>query len=368
MYSCLKENALRKVLFLCEIYETKEILVEYSTESWWFITVTDRKSVHWWFCFVDGVVTKMNIYFGLRHLLLWQTFYLCNWVCAVPLEKPTTSSNSVEDSSSPKGDLSTDKHIGKHTSKTGNDSAGVTNTTFQPFSLLIQANDAKRTPKISNELSTRPSNQSSINFTDNSNDSAYLKSTQLISKAPNFHLSYKSLKDKFVERKIRDKTRATTTTEVYNELDLFQITKSENSTLLLENNSTVENKTAIMENQTDYNISSSKETVNTTFLANVTEETTQKLSTSGMATSDTTKHISNPSTSHGIKHPSSTPVTSHPQEQTTHEYYVLHHFTGFAENVPVRPHIPRHSNHHLNLGMYPVNFFYLLTKKEITII
>lgn len=297
----------------------------------------------------------MNIYFGLRHLLLWQTFYLCNWVCAIPLEKPTTSSNSVEDSSAPKGDLSTDEHIVKHSSKTGNDSAGVTNTTFQPFSLLIQANDAKRTPKISNELSTRPANQSSINFTDNSNDSAYLKSTQLISKAPNFHLSHKSLEDKFVERKIRDKTSATTTTGVYNELDLFQTTKSENSTLMLENNSTVENKTAIMENQTEYNISSSKETVNTT---NASEKTTQKLSTSGMATSITTKYNSKPSTTHGDKQPSSTPVTSHSEEQTTHEYYVLHHFTGFAQNVPVRPHIPRHSNHHLNLGMCPLNFIY----------
>lgn len=119
-----------------------------------------------------------------------------------------------------------------------------------------------------------------------------------------------------------------------------------------------------MENQTEYNISSSKETVNTT---NASKKTTQKLSTSGMATSITTKYNSKPSTTHGDKQPSSTPVTSHSEEQTTHEYYVLHHFTGFAQNVPVRPHIPRHSNHHLNLGMCPLNFIYWL-KKEITII
>lgn len=90
----------------------------------------------------------MNINFGLRHLLLWQTYHFCNWISAVPLEKPTIPSNSVENSSETKGDLFTDKHIEKPATINGNYSAVVTITTLKTFSLPIQANDAKQTPSF----------------------------------------------------------------------------------------------------------------------------------------------------------------------------------------------------------------------------
>lgn len=285
----------------------------------------------------------MNINFGLQHLLLWQTYHFCNWISAVPLEKPTIPSNSVGNSSETKGDLFTDKHIEKPATINGNYSAVVTITTLKTFSLPIQANDAKRTPKLSNELSTTewPANQSNIDFKDNGSKSAFLKNQHGTSKEPNLRSSNKSLEDKFVERMVRDKR---STTEVYNELDLFQTTKSENETLMSKDKSTTENSTMIYENKTNHNLSSSIEAKN--FTPNVTEHANS--STPGMKYSQTTDANRQPFTKEDVMTVSTIP-SSQTQEQTTHEFQVLHHFTGFAQNVPVRSQYPHHNHHHLNL-------------------
>lgn len=285
----------------------------------------------------------MNINFGLQHLLLWQTYHFCNWISAVPLEKPTIPSNSAGNSSTTKGDLFTDKHIEKPATINGNYSAVVTITSLKTFSLPIQANDAKRTPKLSNELSTTewPANHSNIDFTDNGNKSAFLKNPHGSSKEPNLHLSNKSREDKFVERMVRDKT---STAEVYNELDLFQTTKSENATLMSKDNSTMENNTVIYENGTNHNLSSSTEA--TQFTPNVTEHTNSSTPV-GNLYSQTTDANTQPLTKDDAITLSTT-SSSQTQEKTTPEQ-VLHHFTGFAQNVPVRSQYPHHNHHHLNL-------------------
>lgn len=284
----------------------------------------------------------MNINFGLRHLLLWQTYHFCNWISAVPLEKPTIPSNSLENSSETKGDLFTDKHIEKPATINGNYSAVVTITTLKTFSLPIQANDAKQTPKLSNELSTTewPANHSNIDFKDNGNKSAFLKNQHGTSKEHNLRLSNKSPEDKFVERMVRDKR---STTEVYNELDLFQTNKSENATLILTDNSTMENNTMIYGNETNHNLSSSIEATNS---ANITEH--KNFTTPEMTYLQTTNANTQPATKDDVITVSTT-SSPQTQEQTTHEYRLFHHFTGFAQNVPVRSQYPHHNHHHLNL-------------------
>ncbi|XP_061174265.1 uncharacterized protein LOC133183322 [Saccostrea echinata] len=283
----------------------------------------------------------MNIYFGLPHLLFWQAHHFCNWISAVPLDKPTTTSDSLENSLQTRGDLSSIKHIENPRSINGNYSAGVTIATLETHSLLTQANDAKRKPKVSNELSMTEF----MDSTDDKNESVPVVNKYGNPKEINIQTSIKTPSDKLLDRILRDEK---STTEIYNEINFLQTTKSEKEIISSENKPTVENGTLVSEhhplNVSLHSNESVSTAMNTTIILTInstTEGTTMKTPT------NTTNKVS--TAGNGVKENMTTMQTTTSVKQTTHEYHQLRLFTGFAENVPIRPRYPQHNNHHLNL-------------------
>jgi hypothetical protein len=307
----------------------------------------------------------MNIYIGLQHLLFWQAYHFCNWISAVPLDKPTTISDSVGNSLDTKGDLSNIKSTERLVDINGNYSAGVTTTAILTRSrLLTQADDAKQTQKISKASSTTelPANHSTNDFTKSENKSSIKNTKHETSKGPNTHLSIKKSSEAIIDRHLRDDKL---TTALYNEIDLLQSIKSENKTIPLENNSTVDNGTVISEHMAvngsrpSNDSTSTNMTVHSTIVTNPstndTVDGTNNTSLNSSATETTLKTTLNntiqPTTKNHVAKTLPTTETSPSNKQTTREYHVLQPFTGFAENVPVRHHYPHHTHHHLNLGM-----------------
>ncbi|XP_048737904.1 uncharacterized protein LOC125652616 isoform X2 [Ostrea edulis] len=289
----------------------------------------------------------MNTHIGLQHLLFWQAYHFCNWISAVPLDKPTTISDSVGNYLDTKGDLSNIKSTEKLAAINGNYSAGVTTAaTSKTYHLLIHADDTKRTPKISNDFSTTelPANHSVIDYTNNENKSATLKPKHETSKETNFHPSIKKPSEEIINRILRDDKL---TTALYNEIDLLQAAKSENETIPSENNSTVDNGTLISEHNAVNESRPSNESTNDT--VHGTNSTTLSSSTTETTLKTTVTNTTQPTTKNNVTKATSTTKTSPSNKQTTHEQHVLQPFTGFAENVPVRHQYPHHTHHHLNL-------------------
>lgn len=282
----------------------------------------------------------MNTNFGLPHLLFWQAYHFCNWISAVPLDKPTTTSDLLGSSLQTRVDLSSIKHIQNLRSINGNYSAGVTIATLETHGLLTQANNANRKPKVSNELSMTES-------TDNKSESIPHVYKYGNPKEINIQTSMKTTSDKLLDRILRNEK---STTQIYNEIHFFQTTKTETETISSENETTIENGT-LASMQPALNVSlHSNESDSTTNAMNTTVSLTVNSTTEGTTIQNPTNTTIRVSTvGNDVRENMTTTRTMKSAEQTTHEYHQLHPFTGFAENVPIRPRYPKHNNHHLNL-------------------